>query len=106
MEISPLQSSAQQPLSPTESTTQPPVNKQEELAKETNLNTASTVTLSSEAKNLSSSTEESSESTITSQAEAEASVAQFQQNAANDPGPTQAAQSSNLTSEVVSRLIG
>jgi len=105
MEISPLQSSTQ-PLTSTESTAQPPVNEQEELAQETDLNTESTVTLSSEAQNLSSSTETDSESTVNTEAEAEAAVTQFQQDAANDPVSTEEAQSSNLTSEVVSRLIG
>lgn len=106
MEINSLQSGAQQPLSSTESTQQPPVNEQEELAQETDLSADSTVTLSTESQSLSSSTETETESQITSEEEAEESVAQFQEDAANDPVLTQEAQSNNLTSEVVSRLIG
>jgi len=104
MEINSVQTSTQQSASSTEATQQQPVNEQEERASETDLNTESTVTLSTEAQNLSSSTE--TESSINNEEEAQESVQQFQQDAANDPTVTQDAQSSNLTSKVVGELLG
>jgi len=108
MEIN-TQTSSLQSVASTESTLQQPVNEQEEVANETDLSTESTVTLSSEAQSLSSSAEASSadnESTINTEEDAQAALQQFQQDAANDPTLTQEAQSSNLTSDVVSQLIG
>ena len=63
-----------------------------------------TVSFSAAAIALSTSTD--NESTINTEEDAQAAVQQFQQDAANDPTLTQEAQSTNLTSDVVSQLIG
>jgi len=107
MEINGQQNTVQQTTAPASSVSTPPVNEQETQAQETELNTESTVNLSTEAQKLSEDdTSNETTTTLSTQEEAEESVAQFQQDAANDPSLTQSAQSSSLTSDQVSRLIG
>jgi len=87
-------------------TTPPPVNEQEVQAKESDLNTDSTVNISTEAKNASSSTETPSTTILGSAEEAKDAADQFAKDAANDPGLIQQAQSRSLTSNTVGQLLG
>lgn len=107
MEISTQLTNSQPAASSVNSSTaQPPVNEQQTQAKEAELNTVSTVNLSPAAQKLAADEPEGTTSSINSAEEAQESVAQFQQDAANDPSLTQAAQSNSLTSTEVQRLIG
>lgn len=107
MEINGQQNTVSQTAVPVSSTDAQPVNQQETQAKESGLNTVSTVNISTEAQKLASENETTEKTAaISTKEEAEKSVSQFQQDAANDPSLTQAAQSNSLTSDQVSRLIG
>jgi len=107
MEINGQQNTVQQTTPASSVSTPPPINEQETQAQETELSTESTVNLSTKAQRLSEEdTSNETTTTISTQEEAEESVAQFQQDAANDPSLTQSAQSSSLTSDQVSQLIG
>jgi len=107
MEINGQQNTVQQTTTPASSAQTQPVNEQETQAQETELSTESTVNLSPEAQKLSEdSTSNETTTIISTQEEAEESVTQFQQDAANDPSLTESAQSNTLTSDQVSRLIG
>jgi len=107
MEINTQQPFPQSTNTPISPVNQQPVNVQQEEAKETGLKTESTVTLSAEAQKPSSSTEAgNNKAQITTKQEAQASVAQFQRDASNQPSLTQQAQNNDLTSTQVQRLIG
>ncbi len=107
MEINSQQNNIQQATTPANSAAAQPVTEQETQAKESQLNTTSTVNVSTAAKKLSAETETTSAATpITTKEQAEKSVTQFKKEAANDPSLVQSAQSNSLTSDQVSKLIG
>jgi len=94
------------PTTSQTASTPPPVNEQEVQAQETELNTDSTVNISTEAQKASSTTETPNETTIENEGEAQDAADQFATDAANDPVLAQEAQSSSLTSNEVGRLLG
>lgn len=104
MEIN-TQNVAPQTTSQTTSTP-PPVNEQEVQAQETDLNTDSTVNISTEAQNASTSTETPSDTILDNSDDAQEAADQFATDAANDPVLAQQAQSSSLTSNTVGQLLG
>jgi len=107
MEIKGQQNNIQQSSTPVNINTVQPVNQQETEAKENNLNTTSTVNVSTEVQKQSSGGKAPRAATpITTKQQAENTVTQFKKDAANDPVATQNAQSNSLTSDQVSRLIG
>ncbi len=107
MEINVQQTNTQQSATPISSAATPPITEQQSQAKESGLNTASTVNLSTEAQKLSTEPKNTENAQpLTTRKQAEESVIQLQKDAANDPVQTQLAQSNSLTSDQVSRLIG
>lgn len=107
MEINQQHHNIQQTTASSSSATAQVFSEQDTQANESNLNSVSTVNVSTEAQKLSTDTKASTASpAITNQEQAEESVSQFKKDAANDPVLAQAAQSHSLTSERVSRLIG
>ena len=109
MEIDTQQLSTQLLNTQETSTTQQPVdNEQDNEIEETALNTDSTSEISDGGQVLASSTvtETSDTAEINNEADAQQSVEQFQQDAANDSSLTEQAQSSTVTSEIVESLIG
>lgn len=84
----------------------PPVNEQEVQAQEAELNTDSTVNISTEAQKASSTTETPTGTILGNEDEAQEAANQFATDAANDPVLTQEVQSSSLTSNEVGRLLG
>ncbi len=105
MEIN-SQAVSSQPNPQINPNTPPPVNEKELQAEESGLTTDSTVNISAEAQGSGNDSNTVPQTEINSSEQAQQSATQFQEDAANDPVLAQNAQSSNLTSEQVKRLIG
>lgn len=87
---------------------QPADNELDNETEETALSTGSTSEISDGGQILASSTvtETSDTAEVDNEADAQQSVEQFQQDAANDSSLTEQAQSNNITSDIVESLIG